>query len=46
LLQNADDAGARNFTIDFQTHKCASNGIQPGLDSVQVRNMMKSSMEC
>ncbi|KAG1730663.1 histidine kinase-like ATPase [Suillus paluster] len=37
LLQNADDAGAENFTIVFQaSHRYASNGTKPDLSSVKV----------
>ncbi|KAG2358885.1 hypothetical protein BDR07DRAFT_1416380 [Suillus spraguei] len=37
LLQNADDAGAENFEIVFESqHGCASNGMIPGLNSTQI----------
>lgn len=37
LLQNADDAGAENFEIVFESqHGCASNGTTPGFNSAKV----------
>ncbi|KAG1846213.1 histidine kinase-like ATPase [Suillus subalutaceus] len=38
LLQNADDAGAENFDVVFEsTHAgCTSNGTTPGLNSVKI----------
>ncbi|KAG1813853.1 uncharacterized protein BJ212DRAFT_1364045 [Suillus subaureus] len=37
LLQNADDAGAENFDIVFESlHRCASNGTTQGLNSAKV----------
>ena len=49
-MQNADDAGAKNFVIDFETpHPIdghASNGTKPNLDSVKVCNEPKASPEC
>ncbi|KAG2107835.1 hypothetical protein BD769DRAFT_1500283 [Suillus cothurnatus] len=37
LLQNADDAGAGNFDIVFESpHRYASNGTTPDLNSAQV----------
>ncbi|KAG0706650.1 histidine kinase-like ATPase, partial [Suillus ampliporus] len=37
LLQNVDDAGAKNFAIAFRTpHECASDGMKPDLNSAKV----------
>jgi len=36
LLQNADDHGAKNFVIDFETLHPMSNGTKPNLGSVKV----------
>jgi len=49
LLQNADDAGAKNFVIDFETplpiDGHASNGTKPNLNSVKVCNEPKAPPE-